>query len=323
MQRGAFDNAIRANTAIGGSTNAVIHLIAIAGRLGVDLSLDDFDELARPVPTLVDLLPSGRHLMEDFCYAGGLPVVLRELAEAGLLDMSQMTVTGKSIGENVAGATCWDREVIRTVSEPLMPPGRGTAVLRGNLCPSGAVIKQSAASPELMEHRGRALVFDSPEAYYAVCDNDDFDVEAGDVIVVRYAGPKGYPGMPEVSNVTLPAKLLRQGVTDMVRICDGRMSGTGFGTVVLHVAPEAALGGPLALVETGDTIELDVPARSLHLDVPDEELARRKAAWSAPGTKAQSGYTWLYIEHVLQADGGADFDFLVGTRGDAVPRDSH
>jgi dihydroxy-acid dehydratase len=232
-------------------------------------------------------------------------------------------VTGKSIGENVAGATCWDREVIRTVSEPLMPPGRGTAVLRGNLCPSGAVIKQSAASPELMEHRGRALVFDSPEAYYAVCDNDDFDVEAGDVIVVRYAGPKGYPGMPEVSNVTLPAKLLRQGVTDMVRICDGRMSGTGFGTVVLHVAPEAALGGPLALVETGDTIELDVPARSLHLDVPDEELARRKAAWSAPGTKAQSGYTWLYIEHVLQADGGADFDFLVGTRGDAVPRDSH
>jgi dihydroxy-acid dehydratase len=323
MQRGAFDNAIRANTAIGGSTNAVIHLIAIAGRLGVHLSLDDFDELGRSVPTLVDLLPSGRHLMEDFCYAGGLPVVLRELAEAGLLDSSQMTVTGKSIGENVVGATCWDREVIRSVSEPLMPPGRGTAVLRGNLCPDGAVIKQSAASPELMKHRGRALVFDSPEAYYAVCDNDDFDVEAGDVIVVRYAGPKGYPGMPEVSNVTLPAKLLRQGVTDMVRICDGRMSGTGFGTVVLHVAPEAALGGPLALVETGDTIELDVPARSLHLDVPDEELARRKAAWSAPGTKAQSGYTWLYIEHVLQADGGADFDFLVGTRGDAVPRDSH
>ncbi len=323
MQRPAFDNAIRANTAIGGSTNALIHLIAIAGRLGVKLSLDDFDELGRSVPTLVDLLPSGRHLMEDFCYAGGLPVVLRELAEAGLLDSSQMTVTGKSIGENVAGATCWDREVIRTVSEPLMPPGRGTAVLRGNLCPNGAVIKQSAASSELMKHRGRALVFDSPEAYYAVCDDDDFDVEAGDVIVVRYSGPKGYPGMPEVSNVTLPAKLLRQGVTDMVRICDGRMSGTGFGTVVLHVAPEAALGGPLALVETGDTIELDVPARSLHLDVPDEELARRKAAWSPPASKAQSGYTWLYIEHVLQADGGADFDFLVGARGDAVPRDSH
>ena len=323
MQRAAFENAIRANTAIGGSTNAIIHLIAIAGRLGVNLSLDDFDALARPVPTLVDLLPSGKHLMEDFCYAGGLPVVLAELAGAGLLNSSQITVTGLSIGDNIAGATCWDREVIRTISEPFMPPGRGTAVLRGNLCPNGAVIKQSAASPDLMRHRGRALVFDSPEAYYAVSDDDDLDVEAGDVIVVRYAGPKGYPGMPEVSNVTLPAKLLKQGVTDMVRICDGRMSGTGFGTVVLHVAPEAALGGPLALVETGDTIELDVPARSLRLDVPDEELARRRASWSAPPVKALSGYTWLYIEHVLQADGGVDFDFLLGTRGDAVPRESH
>jgi dihydroxy-acid dehydratase len=323
MQRPAFENAIRANTAIGGSTNAIIHLTAIAGRLGLALSLDDFDELARPVPTLVDLLPSGRYLMEDFCYAGGLPVVLRELAEAGMLNGAQMTVTGQSIGDNVADAVCWDREVVRTVSEPFTPPDRGTAVLRGNLCPDGAVIKQSAASPELMKHRGRALVFDSPEAYYAVCDDDDFDVEAGDVIVVRYAGPKGYPGMPEVSNVTLPAKLLKKGVTDMVRICDGRMSGTGFGTVVLHIAPEAALGGPLALVETGDMIDLDVAARSLHLDVADEELARRRSAWSPPAPKARSGYTWLYVEHVLQADGGADFDFLLGARGDAVPRDSH
>jgi dihydroxy-acid dehydratase len=323
MQRPAFENAIRANTAIGGSTNAIIHLTAIAGRLGISLSLDDFDELARPVPTLVDLLPSGHHLMEDFCYAGGLPVVLRELAEAGMLNGSQMTVTGQSIGDNVAGAACWDREVVRTVSEPFMPPDRGTAVLRGNLCPNGAVIKQSAASPELMTHRGRALVFDSPEDYYAVCDDDDFDVEASDVIIVRYAGPKGYPGMPEVSNVTLPAKILKQGVTDMVRICDGRMSGTGFGTVVLHVAPEAALGGPLALVETGDTIELDVGARTLHLGVTDEELARRRSEWSPPAPKARSGYAWLYVEHVLQADGGADFDFLLGARGDAVPRDSH
>jgi dihydroxy-acid dehydratase len=323
MQRPAFENAIRANTAIGGSTNAIIHLTAIAGRLGLVLSLDDFDELARPVPTLVDLLPSGRHLMEDFCYAGGLPVVLRELAEAGMLNRAPMTVTGQSIGDNVADAVCWDREVVRTVSEPFMPPDRGTAVLRGNLCPNGAVIKQSAASPELMKHRGRALVFDSPEAYYAVCDDDDFDVDADDVLVVRYAGPKGYPGMPEVSNVTLPAKLLKKGVTDMVRICDGRMSGTGFGTVVLHVAPEAALGGPLALVETGDMIELDVAARSLHLDVADEELARRRSAWSPPAPKARSGYAWLYVEHVLQADGGADFDFLLGGRGDAVPRDSH
>ena len=323
MGRAAFENAIRANAAIGGSTNAVIHLTALAGRLGVDLSLDDFDRLAGPVPTLVDLQPSGRYLMEDFCYAGGMPVVMRELAQAGLLNREQVTVTGKSIGENVAGATCWDREVIRTVSEPFQPPGTGTAVLRGNLCPDGAVIKQSAASPELMKHRGRALVFDSPEAYHAVCDQDDFDAEADDVIVVRYAGPKGYPGMPEVSNVSLPAKLVRQGVTDMVRICDGRMSGTGFGTVVLHVAPEAALGGPLALVKSGDMIELDVPARSLRLDVPDDELERRKAAWSAPAPRARSGYTWLYIEHVLQADAGADFDFLQGIRGHDVPRDSH
>ena len=323
MGRAAFDNAIRVNAAIGGSTNAVIHLTAIAGRLGVSLSLDDFDSLARPVPTLVNLLPSGRHLMEDFCYAGGLPVVMRELADAGLLNTGQITVTGRSVGENVAGAQCWDREVIRSFDEPFQPPGTGTAVLRGNLCPGGAVIKQSAASPELMKHRGRALVFDSPEAYHAVCDEDDFDAGPSDVIVVRYAGPKGYPGMPEVSNVSLPAKLLKQGVTDMVRICDGRMSGTGFGTVVLHVSPEAALGGPLALVKTGDIIELDVPARTLHLEVPDEELERRKASWSPPAPKARSGYTWLYIEHVLQADAGADFDFLQGARGHDVPRDNH
>jgi dihydroxy-acid dehydratase len=323
MTRAAFENAIRVNAAIGGSTNAVIHLIAIAGRLGVSLSLDDFDTLARPVPTLVDLMPSGRHLMEDFCYAGGLPVVMNELAEAGLLNTGQITVTGESVGENVAGAKCWDRDVIRAVDEPFQPPGTGTAVLRGNLCPGGAVIKQSAATPELMKHRGRALVFDSPEAYHDVCDEDDFDVGGGDVIVVRYSGPKGYPGMPEVSNVSLPAKLLKQGITDMVRICDGRMSGTGFGTVVLHVSPEAAVGGPLALVQTGDMIELDVAARSLQLDVSDEELERRRASWSPPAPKARSGYTWLYTEHVLQADAGADFDFLLGSRGDDVPRDNH
>jgi dihydroxy-acid dehydratase len=323
MGRAAFENAIRVNAAIGGSTNAVIHLTAMAGRLGVSLTLEDFDSLARPVPTLVNLLPSGSHLMEDFCYAGGLPVVMRELADAGLLNTGQVTVTGKSVGENVAGAQCWDREVIRTVGEPFQPPGTGTAVLRGNLCPGGAVIKQSAASPELMKHRGKALVFDSPEAYHAVCDGDDFEADASDVIVVRYSGPKGYPGMPEVSNVPLPLKLVKQGVTDMVRICDGRMSGTGFGTVVLHVSPEAAVGGPLALVKTGDIIELDVPARTLHLDVPDEELERRKATWAPPPPKARSGYTWLYTEHVLQADAGADFDFLQGARGHDVPRDNH
>jgi dihydroxy-acid dehydratase len=323
LTRAAFENAIRANTAIGGSTNAVIHLMALAGRVGTELSLSDFNDLSWSVPTLVDLMPSGRYLMEDFCYAGGLPVVLRELKEAGMLNDAALTVTGKSMGENVADAVCWDREVIRSVDMPFQAAGTGTAVLFGNLCPRGAVIKQSAASPELMKHRGKALVFDSPEAYHQVCDDEDFEVEASDVLVIRYAGPKGYPGMPEVSNVPLPAKLLKAGVTDMVRICDGRMSGTGFGTVVLHVAPEAALGGPLALVRTGDMIELDVPARSLHLDVDDQELEARRAGWSPPGPAARSGYTWLYVQHVLQADEGADFDFLQGKRGYEVPRRSH
>ncbi|MFC6082785.1 IlvD/Edd family dehydratase [Sphaerisporangium aureirubrum] len=323
LTREAFENAIRTNAAIGGSTNAIIHLTALAGRLGVDLALDDFDALVRDVPTIVDLMPSGRFLMEDFCYAGGLPVVLRELDEAGLLNSGALTVTGRGVGENVADAVCWNTEVIRPLAEPLQPAGTGTAVLRGNLAPSGAVIKQSAASPELMTHVGRALVFDSPEEYHAVCDDDDLDVTPGDVLVIRGAGPKGYPGMPEVANVPLPAKLLRAGVTDMVRISDGRMSGTGFGTVVLHVAPEAAVGGPLALVRTGDRVELDVPARRLTLLVPDDELERRRAEWVPPKAEDESGYRWLYREHVLQADGGADFGFLRGGRGSEVPRDSH
>ncbi len=323
LTRAAFENAVRTNAAIGGSTNAMIHLLAIAGRLGLDLELGQLDELARPVPTLVDLMPSGRFLMEDFCYAGGLPAVLRELLEAGLLDGSARTVTGRTMAEEVAEAPCWNREVIRPFADPFQPAGSGTAVLSGNLCPGGAVIKQSASSPELLVHRGQALVFDSPEAYHDVCDRDDFEVDPSDVLVLRYAGPKGYPGMPEVANVALPAKLLRAGVTDMVRICDGRMSGTGFGTVVLHVSPEAAVGGPLALVETGDEIELDVPARRLTLVVPDEVLAARRAAWRPPPPVADSGYTWLYTEHVLQAEHGADFDFLRGRRGHAVGRDSH
>nr|WP_078900553.1 IlvD/Edd family dehydratase [Streptomyces sp. SBT349] len=323
MTRAAFENAIRANAAIGGSTNAIVHLLALAGRLGVELALDDFDELARPVPTIVDLMPSGRYLMEDFCYAGGLPVVLRELAEAGLLDREAMTVTGATIGANVAGAECFDPAVITPLSEPFQPAGSGTAVLRGNLAPAGAVIKQSAASPELLTHRGRAVVFDRPEDYHAVSDDPDTDIEAEDIIVIRGAGPRGYPGMPEVANVPLPAKLLKAGVTDMVRICDGRMSGTGYGTVVLHVAPEAAVGGPLALVRTGDTIELNVPARTLTLDVSEDELARRREEWHAPEAAADSGFAWLYTEHVLQADRGADFGFLVGRRGSAVPRESH
>ena len=323
ITRGSFENAIRTNAAIGGSTNAIIHLTAIAGRLGVDLSLDDFDRLARDVPTLVDLMPSGRFLMEDFCYAGGLPVVLQRLAAAGLLNQDERTVTGKSIGDNVQDAVCWNAEVIREIDAPLQPAGSGTAVLRGNLCPGGAVLKQSAASPDLLRHTGRAVVFDSPEAYHAVCDDDDFDVTADDILVVRGAGPKGYPGMPEVANVALPAKLLRAGVTDMVRISDGRMSGTGYGTVVLHVSPEAAVGGPLALVRTGDRIELDVPERRLTLAVSDEELARRRVDWTPPERDAESGYQWLYREHVQQADAGVDFDFMRGSRGHAVPRESH
>jgi dihydroxy-acid dehydratase len=322
MTRAAFENAIRANAAIGGSTNAIIHLLAIAGRLGVPLALDDFDELARPVPTLVNLMPTGKFLMEDFCYAGGLPVVLRQLADAGLLHTGQITVTGRGTGDNVAGASCWNPEVIRTLDDPLQPPGSGTAVLRGNLCPRGAVIKQSAASPELMTHRGRALVFDSPEDYHRVAADPDLDVTPSDVLVIRGAGPRGYPGMPEVANVPLPAKLLRQGVTDMVRVCDGRMSGTGFGTVVLHVSPESADGGPIALIRSGDHIRLDVPGRTLTLEVDDGELERRRASW-APPPMPESGYAWLYTQHVLQADQGADFGFLRGSRGHEVPRDSH
>ncbi len=322
MTRDAFENAIRCNAAIGGSTNAIIHLLALAGRLGVPLGIDDFDALARPVPTLVNLLPSGKYLMEDFCYAGGLPVVLRELSSAGLLHSGQVTVTGESIGVNVALAECWNHEVIRPFDDPLQPPGSGTAVLRGNMCPGGAVIKQSAASPSLLVHRGRAVVFDTPEDYHRVCEDPDLDVEADDILVIRGAGPRGYPGMPEVANVPLPARLLKEGVTDMVRVCDGRMSGTGYGTVVLHVSPESAVGGPIGLVRTGDFISLDVPARTLTLEVDAEELALRGASFAPPPLPA-SGYAWLYTQHVLQAEQGADFDFLQGQRGNAVPRDSH
>ena len=323
ITRGALENAIRMNAAIGGSTNAIVHLQALAGRLELPLELDDFDTLTERVPTIVDLMPSGRFLMEDFCYAGGVPVVVRELIEADLLDGSQLTVTGRTLAEGVEAAECWNRDVIRPVDDPLLPPGSGTAVLRGNLCPDGAVIKQSAASPHLLRHAGRAVVFDSPEAYHEVCDSPDLAVERDDVLVIRGAGPKGYPGMPEVANVPIPKKLLDQGVTDMVRISDGRMSGTAYGTVVLHVAPEAALGGPLALIQTGDQITLDVPSRTLTIDVPDAELARRRATWRGPAEAPSSGYDWLYLNHVQQADKGADFDFLVGRRGSAVPRDSH
>jgi L-arabonate dehydrase len=322
LTRDAFENAIRVNGAIGGSTNAVIHLIALAGRLGVELSLDDWDRLGREVPTIVDLMPSGRFLMEDFYYAGGLRAVLRALADAGLLHGDAMTVSGETIGASCRDAPIYNAEVIRPFNKPVTPQG-GVAVLRGNLAPDGAVLKPSAASPHLMSHRGRAVVFESIEHYHERIDDPALDIDESCVMVLKNCGPKGYPGMAEVGNMALPSKLLKQGVSDMVRISDARMSGTAYGTVVLHIAPEAAVGGPLALVRDGDMIELDVAAGRLHLDVCDETLESRRASWTPPQASAYGGYESLYVTHVLQADKGCDFDFLVGKRGATVPRHSH
>ncbi|MEO6185252.1 MAG: IlvD/Edd family dehydratase [Steroidobacteraceae bacterium] len=319
LTQSAFANAIRANAAIGGSTNAVIHLIAIAGRLGVKLTLDDWDRIGSNLPCLVNLKPSGQYLMEDFYYAGGLPAVLREIAPH--LELDAMTVNGRTVGENIADAPCWNREVIRPLAEPFKASA-GIAVLHGNLAPDGAVIKPSAASPQLLKHRGRAVVFESIEDLKQRIDDESLDIDENCVMVLKGCGPRGYPGMAEVGNMPLPPKLLRRGITDLVRISDARMSGTAYGTVVLHVSPEAAAGGPLALVHEGDFIELDVPARRLHLDVSAEELARRKAAWQAPSVPAR-GWVKLYVEHVQQAHLGADLDFLVGGSGDAVTRESH
>jgi L-arabonate dehydrase len=322
LKREAFLNAIRANAAIGGSTNAVIHLIAFAGRVGIPLTLEDWDEYGHHVRTILDLQPSGRFLMEDFYYAGGLPAVLAKLAEHGQLDSDAITVNGRTIGENVKDAPIWNSEVIRDFDKPLVEHG-GVAVLRGNLCPDGAVLKPSAASPHLMKHRGQAVVFESIEHYNDRIADPDLAIDENSVMVLKYCGPKGYPGMAEVGNMGLPAKLLARGITDMVRISDARMSGTAYGTVVLHVCPEAAVGGPLALVREGDWIELDVEARRLHLEVDEGELARRRAQWTAPGPAFTSGYQSLYVKHVMQASEGADFDFLQGCRGHAVPRESH
>jgi L-arabonate dehydrase len=322
LTRKAFENAIRVNGAIGGSTNAVIHLIAIAGRLGVDLSLDDWDRLGRDVPTIVDLMPSGRYLMEDFYYAGGLKAVMRALAESGRLHTDALTVSGETIGEICREAPNYNTEVIRPLDRPLTEHG-GIAVLRGNLAPNGAVIKPSAATPALMQHSGKAVVFENIEHYHARVDERGLEVDETSVMVLKNCGPKGYPGMAEVGNMPLPAKLSKKGVRDMVRVSDARMSGTAFGTVVLHTAPEAALGGPLALVQDGDVIELDVAGRGLHLRVAAGELARRRKSWKAPKNGMASGYQRLYIDRVLQADRGCDLDFLVGKRGAAVPRHSH
>lgn len=320
LTRDAFENAIRVNAAIGGSTNAIVHLLAIAGRLGVQLRIDDFDDLIRDVPFLVNLQPSGEYLMEDFYYAGGLPAVMKELG--GMLHTNAPTVSGRTLGENVAGAKNYDEKVIKTRAKPL-DTGAGTAILRGNLCPDGAVIKQSAATGALMTHRGRAVVFDSIEDLHARLDDPGLDIDETCVMVLKNAGPRGYPGMPEVGNLPLPKKVLEKGIDDMVRISDARMSGTCFGTIVLHVAPESALGGPLALVENGDFIRLDVPNRALTLEVDEAELARRRAAWRAPEPPADRGYARLYVDHVLQADEGVDFDFLRGGSGGAIPRASH
>lgn len=322
LTREAFENAIRTNGAIGGSTNAVLHLLAIAGRAGVELSLEDWDTLGREIPTIVNLMPSGKYLMEEFFYAGGLPVVLKSLLDGGKLHADALTVSGRTIGEEVSDAKNWNEDVILPVSKALTQEG-GIAVLKGNLAPNGAVIKPSAASPHLMKHRGRAVVFEDIDDYKARINDDALDIDETCVMILKNCGPRGYPGMAEVGNMGLPPKVLKKGIKDMVRISDARMSGTAYGTVILHTAPEAAIGGPLAVVQSGDMIELDVDARRLHLDIPEAELEKRLSAWQPAENQSNGGYEQLFRTHVQGADKGVDFDFLVGCRGKAVGRDSH
>ena len=318
LTRMAFENAIKINGAVGGSTNAVIHLLAIAGRIGVDLTLEDWDNLGSDVPTLVNLMPSGKYLMEDFFAAGGLPPLLRQLCEAGLINGTAQTVTGHSLYENVAQEEAFDRDVIRPLDNALTKQG-GIAVLRGNIAPKGAVLKPSAASPHLMQHSGRAVVFDSIEDYHARIGDPDLDVDESSVMVLRNCGPVGYPGMPEVANMGLPPKLLQRGVKDMVRLSDARMSGTAYGTVVLHAAPEAAIGGPLALIRSGDIITLDVAGRRIDVNLSPDEMDVRRHAWTPPDLK-RDAYAQFFSDHVMQADTGCDFDFLVGARAAVIPR---
>ncbi|HPE24933.1 MAG: dihydroxy-acid dehydratase [Rhodobacteraceae bacterium] len=322
LTKKAFENAIRTNGAIGGSTNAVIHLLAIAGRVGLDLTLDDWDRCGRDVATIVNLMPSGKYLMEEFFYAGGLPVVLKRLGEGGQLHKDALTVSGQSVWDEVRDVVNHNEDVILPLDKALTRQG-GIAVLRGNLAPLGAVLKPSAASEHLLTHRGRAVVFEDIDHYKARIDDPDLDIDETCVMVLKNCGPKGYPGMAEVGNMGLPAKILKKGVTDMVRISDARMSGTAYGTVVLHTAPEAAAGGPLAVVRDGDMIELDVPNRRLHLDVSEAELAARLAGWTPGHERPESGYAWLHQAHVEGADTGADLDFLKGCRGAPVGKDSH
>jgi len=320
LTKAAFENAIRVNAGIGGSTNAVIHLLAIAGRIGVDLKLEDWDNIGQKLPCLVNLQPSGKYLMEDFYYAGGLPSVIRELES--VIDKSALSANGQTLWDNCKDAPNWNRDVIHAFDAPFKPAA-GIAILRGNLCPDGAVIKPSAATPALLKHTGRAVVFENSDDLHKRIDDEDLDVDENCVLVLKNCGPKGYPGMAEAGNMPLPPKVLRKGITDMVRVSDARMSGTAYGTVVLHVTPEAAAGGPLALVQNGDMVELDVEARKLHLHVSDEELERRRASWQAPKAPADRGWVKLYVDHVQQANLGADLDFLVGKSGSGIPKDNH
>ena len=320
LTRKAFENAIKISSAVGGSTNLVIHLIALAGRIGVDITLDDFDFLGSNMPLLLNLMPSGKYLMEDFYYAGGLPVIIDQLKD--IIHSDALTINGKTIGENCKGAVCYNRDVIAPIDKPLKVKA-GIAVLKGNLCENGAVIKPSATSGKLLKHRGRAVVFENIEDYHARVDNPELDIDENCIMVLKGAGPVGYPGMPEVGNLELPEKLIKKGVTDMVRISDARMSGTAYGTVVLHISPESSVGGTLALVRTGDIIDLDLDKRSLTLMVPEEELKKRRAAWTPPEPVAQRGYVSMFIKHVEQADKGCDFDFLKGGSGSSVLRDLH
>lgn len=319
LTRKAFENAIRVATAIGGSTNAIIHLLAIAGRCGVDLSLEDFDKLSQDLPLIVNLMPAGKYLMEEFYYAGGLPAVLKELGD--LIHQDALTVSGKSIGDNVKEATCYNDDVITPVSKPVKA-NAPLAILKGNLCPKGAVFKIAAASPELMHHTGPAYVFETIEQLHDEINSDDLPVDENTILVLKNCGPKGYPGLPEVGDMPVPKKLLEKGVRDIIRISDARMSGTAFGTVVLHIAPESADGGTLALVQTGDMIELNVTERKLELKVSDEELEQRRQSYKKPDLGITRGYAKLYIDHVMPASHGCDFDFLVGRSGDKTPRES-
>jgi L-arabonate dehydrase len=320
LTRGAFENAIMVNAAVGGSTNLILHLLAIAGRIGVDVNLDDFDKIGSHIPLLVNLMPSGKYLMEDFFYAGGLPVVIREIEK--YLRKDTISVNGKSIIENSEKAKNWNEEVIYPEANPMIKEG-GIAVVKGNLCENGAVIKVSAASKHLLQHKGRAVVFETIEDYHARIDDPELDIDENCVMVMKNVGPKGYPGMPEVGNMALPKKVLEKGITDMVRISDARMSGTAYGTAFLHASPESAVGGNLALVQNGDIIEVDVPNRKIHWHVADDEIARRRAAWQATDLGYNRGYTKLYIETVNQSHEGADLDFLIGKSGGDVMRESH